>query len=314
MKVFDLKPELVSEMSLVFKSFDGKEYAPRNPEAMVLAVKGGEKQSFISKAVDAIKKAYFPNDADFPVTEAADGVDNDGDGPEDYNALCSALCNVSWDLQQAMGISDDGSRSIAIKVAVDSFIAQFTAFIGVEKAGARHSKADKEHIAALQDAHKKMGDHLAALAPADEDAADGGKDDATEPDAKKADEAEPTIEPVEPIAEEPVAKAEEIEMTQEELDAKIAAAVAEGVAKATQVNAEAIEAAKAQARAEADASNAVALKAAQVEAEAANALIRSASIQAAAPAGTSSAQPAGESRLAKVLKAQLAQNPESHAF
>jgi hypothetical protein len=177
-----LSDPVIQELSVVFGNLDGKEYAPRNEEARVLSVKGGER-GLVSKAVEALK-AYFASNNDlvdvrpYPVSEAEDNIDNDGDGPEDYNQICYALCGVYNDISQAWCINDDSARSAAIVKAIDSFLLGLDALRAgddSEKAGARHSASDKAHIAALKDAHAKMAEHLAALDPEADKAKEQGQ-------------------------------------------------------------------------------------------------------------------------------------------
>lgn len=180
-----LSDPAIQELSVVFGNFNGKEYAPRNEEARVLSVKADQKGK-LAQAFETLK-AYFASNNDlaavqpFPVTQADDDIDNDGDGPEDYNQIVSALCGVYNDISQACCIQDDGARSAAIVAAIQAFLTGLDALradADAEKAGARHSAADKAHLDALQAAHAKakaavdeMGEHLAALQPQDADKA-----------------------------------------------------------------------------------------------------------------------------------------------
>lgn len=164
----------IAELSVVFGAYKGKEFEPRNAEARVLSIKGGEK-SLVAKAVEALK-AYFASNNDlvtvqpYPVTSAEDNIDHDGDGPEDYNQIVFALCGVYNDISQAWCIQDDAARSAAIVNAIDSFLAGLDALRSsdTEKAGARHSKTDAAHISAIKDAHAKMAEHLDALQAAED--------------------------------------------------------------------------------------------------------------------------------------------------
>lgn len=171
----------IQELSLVFAQKDGSEWAPRNPSARVLGVKGGKKPGFMTRLSETMK-AYFsaPDTFQYPVsTDVQDDIDNDGDGAQDYNDIASALCRVSYDIQQASCIGDDNARSIAIKVAIDCFLDELKECLsgGSEKAGARHSKADLEHLNAMKEAHAKMGEHLDALTATSSNSGDGSSDD-----------------------------------------------------------------------------------------------------------------------------------------
>lgn len=166
----------IKELSLVFKtdSQTGVEFAPRNPLASVLAVKSGEAKPFTSRLVESLKAYFSPNYAGpYPVSVADDKIDNDGDGPEDYNAIVGAVCALSYDLQSCWCISDDGARSIAIVTAIDSFLEQLDSFRAgndlADKAGKRHSKEDAAHIKAIGDKLDEAKAHVAALLPVDGD-------------------------------------------------------------------------------------------------------------------------------------------------
>lgn len=183
----------IKELSLIVPEHKGKQFEPINQDAQVLMVKGAEKTAKGDEKKNAIVKAfetlkgYFMADyqpfepAPFPVSEAEDNIDNDGDGPEDYNAIVSAVCCLYCDLQAAMCISDDSGRSSAIVQCIDKFLAGLDALRSgddekaAQKAGARHSKADAAHIAAIAAAHAKMAEHIAALQPEQKDGEQAGK-------------------------------------------------------------------------------------------------------------------------------------------
>lgn len=167
----------INELSLVFANYKGKEWAPRNEEARVLAVKGDEKTSVIDKVRGALKGYFASNNdlptapAPFPVSEAEDNIDNDGDGPEDYNQIVCALCSLYCDLQGAFQISEDSARSAAIVAMIDSFLKGLDALRAgdddddddAEKAGARHSAQDIEQLRAIADAMTGLGTHIEAI-------------------------------------------------------------------------------------------------------------------------------------------------------
>lgn len=217
----------IDELTLVFKTdpTTGAEFAPRNPLAKILSVKGFFSQKaaglpaespFMERVSPAVK-AYFDPEwtpGEYPVTEAADDIDNDGDGPSDYNAILGAIAQVYMDTSACYWLSDDAARSIAIKTSIDTFLAEldkFRAGDDTEKAGARHSKADMEKLQKLGDHLKNATDVHASLMPqADkEDAAEDKGDGEGEDDAVKA-----TV--VKPLDESPLAvevKAEDVAKT-----------------------------------------------------------------------------------------------------
>ncbi len=163
----------IQELSLVFAVKDGVEFAPRNPNAKILAVKAkpADQADAIAAAKALLKKA-----GEWPVTEdVADGVDGDGDGADDYNELTTLLSRTFQDLQQAMYLDSDKARSNAVKTVLDEFKEKIeAAYAGKDadkKAGARHSAADKarldsmgDKIGAMAKAHAKMGKQLDGMA------------------------------------------------------------------------------------------------------------------------------------------------------
>ena len=233
----------IQELSIVLKDGPGGvEYAPRNPNARVLVVKGAAKPNFLERVLSVFKGGEWPVSSD-----VADDVDNDGDGADDYNELVSLLARTYSDLQSCMGIMDDDTRSAAMKVAIDGFKAQIDAIYAGEdddadKAGARHSAADKatidklgEHLQEAKNAVAAASDAHAALMPAD---TSGEEDDDTtkaaatgailtpEGVAVLAETIAATKASLEQHSAEPAAtetaKAGEIDMTQEQIDALIA--------------------------------------------------------------------------------------------
>ena len=159
----------VQELSLIFGSHKGEEWAPRNPGATVLGLKGAAvdenthaqlpSPSFLDRLVAAFKgrsdKGWLVKD------DTPDNVDGDGDGATDYEQLASLISGASYDLQSATCISDPDARSVAITTALDNFKKNIDdVYAGGDgtaawKAGARHSKADAGHIAAIGDATKR---------------------------------------------------------------------------------------------------------------------------------------------------------------
>lgn len=167
-------PQDIEEMDFEVITLAGKGSRPINPGATFIACKGEKetpmKGNIFVRALRAFK-GYFPQNFSYPVSvDVLDDIDNDGDGADDYNALFGAISAVGYDLQNACGMADEDARSEAIKTAIDKFLAELDAFrSGVaQKAGARHSKADQEHIDAMKEMHAKMGEHLSALSPDDE--------------------------------------------------------------------------------------------------------------------------------------------------
>jgi hypothetical protein len=162
----------IDELSLVFKTDPqtGAEFAPRNGMATVLSVKGAPAGAFLAKAVEAVKGYFAPGwtPGEYPVTTAADDIDNDGDGPSDYNQIFSAIAGVYNDISSCYWIQDDDARSIAIKTAIDGFLTELDQFRGGStKAGARHSKEDAAHIKAIGDKLDEAKAHVASLLPVD---------------------------------------------------------------------------------------------------------------------------------------------------
>lgn len=174
-KAGKLSDPTIHELSLVFAQKDGQAWGPRNEEARVLAVKGGKPdRGVVAKAIDSLK-AYFMGDDDqviggspYPVTEAADNIDGDGDGPEDYNQIVSAVCSLYYDLSGCYQISSDAARSSAIVACIDEFLAGLDKARApkgddASKSGARHSEADLERLRAVSAAAKGIGQHIEAM-------------------------------------------------------------------------------------------------------------------------------------------------------
>lgn len=203
----------IQELSLVFAQKDGVEWAPRNKHARVLAVKAGNDRregSFLGDVWDKItafrkKSASADAIAESASEQAANIIS--------YEVLCNLIGQLNYDLSMIFGTSDaftDEEKSVAVQRCLDGFLAATAKLMPVllgngapsfmnpdEKAGARHSKADSEKIAAvgdnlakLQKSHDKMGKAIAAaqdahqgLTPDAEDAKDGGSDEGSEKSA-----------------------------------------------------------------------------------------------------------------------------------
>ncbi len=200
----------INELSLIFGQHKGEAWSPVNADAQVLTVKGDAQKSFVSRFFDSLKaKGYIMAD------NTPDDIDHDGDGADDYEQIISLVSTLFYDLQSAMCISDEQARTIGIKTAIDNFLAALDEMRGdkdgeKEKAGRRHSEADKKHLAGIADATKAINDHLEALGtPADEDddldadgndedadkgapgEIDGVREDGLSPDEKAKDDKEP---------------------------------------------------------------------------------------------------------------------------
>ena len=317
----------IKELTLVFKTDPetGIEYAPRNAHARVLSVKGGEKKpSFIERVLNVLKGGEWPVSA-----EVADDVDNDGDGGDDYNELIWLLSSTYQDIQSCFGISDEMTRSMAMKVAIDGFKSKLDAIYAgdddSEKAGARHSAADKatidklgEHLQAAKDAMDKASEAHAALMPADGDSTGDEDDDASKAApvldgvAGASDVVDPDAQPEVPAIPGDTAEADkagEIDMTQEQLDALIASAAEKAAAAAVKATTDALQP-------QIDAANAAA-ETAKAAATAATEKAASLAVVARAPGAASSAQSPTEkalpngtthdpnSRLQNVIKAHM---------
>jgi hypothetical protein len=317
----------ITELSLVFAQKDGVEWAPRNGNAKVLAVKGAPKTSFIGKLTETLK-AYFTQGESYQWPVSADvTVDGEAGTAERYNALCSALCAVFNDLQQCWMINDDGARSVAIAMALETFEQEYEAFRSgdAEKAGARHSAADKERmdkirgsITAARAALDEAEASYAELVPAEEAKADltppaaAETVDASTVDEKNAAQPVAEAEVVAPDATpetdptEKAAEAEEHEMTKDEIEALVAEAAGAAAKAAVEATTAALQPQIDAAKAAADKANAEA-DAAKTAAAALGATAR----QPSAKAATAEAVAPGESRLQRAIKAALTENPES---
>ena len=115
----------ITHLSAIFGEFKGEQWEPVNGDAVFLMVKGGKKDgvtvtgrpSFIAKLQETWKAIFGPVGVD-----VADDIDNDGDGADDYNGICSLVSNLYYDISAAWGISDAEARSSAVKIAIDNFL------------------------------------------------------------------------------------------------------------------------------------------------------------------------------------------------
>jgi len=177
-----LSLKAMDELSMVYKHKDGQEWGPRNPEARVLAVKGGKaaeqqtgekpKPGWFEKAVTAIKalgkkpeevlKSWY---TDGPVVgDVPDNIDGDGDGASDYNTIVALVTSMGYDLSNACWIQDDDGRSAAVVAIIDNFLEELDKIRtgdSTGKAGKRHNAADQASIDAANDAHGKLTKALA---------------------------------------------------------------------------------------------------------------------------------------------------------
>lgn len=187
-----LKP-VIDHLSLVFKTgADGREWAPRNEEAIVLGLKAAPSGTVKSLAPSfseigeriATMKGWY---TDGPVV---DGEENATGKAAQYNSLVALIYQMYYDLQSGTWINDDEARSAAVTIVIDNFLEQLDELrdgAGTEagKAGARHSKSDKEHLEAIGAATKSINEHLTALGAGD--ATPTGDD--PEPDDEDAEKA-----------------------------------------------------------------------------------------------------------------------------
>lgn len=160
----------------------GREWAPRNAEAIVLGTKGapvGDSPKSVKAAIKKflIKKGWFlPSEFSYndgpgyPVSsDVPDDIDGDGDGASDYNDIVSLMGQAFSDLQTICCVSEEATRSAAIVQCVQRFLSaldEIRSGDDADKAGARHSAADKARIAAIADAHGKMAKAVNALTKA----------------------------------------------------------------------------------------------------------------------------------------------------
>jgi hypothetical protein len=168
-KAARLSDPTIHELSLVFAKKDGVEWGPRNPEsrATVKAAAVSEKDArkgFVGELIDKLKSWY----TDGPVVTDTGNSDEAG---EDYNAIVALITTMNYDLQSACWIGQDEGRSAAVVAIIDGFLKQLDELRAPEaddtgKAGARHSAADKASIAAIADAHAKLGKAIEAASKA----------------------------------------------------------------------------------------------------------------------------------------------------
>lgn len=165
----------IKELSLIFGEHKGEQWSPVNGEALVLTTKGipeGKQPGFLQKLLLKLKGMTYPTDG--PVSSpVTDGVDNDGDGQNDYNSIIALVGQMYYDLQNATWISLDSARNGAVCQIVDQFLNQLDDIRKPddEKAGKRHSKEDMAHLGTIAAHAAGIGDALKALGA---DAVDNG--------------------------------------------------------------------------------------------------------------------------------------------
>jgi len=208
-----LSDPIAKELSLIFKSFGGKEWAPRNPEARLLSVKGAtdesrREKSFLGDLWEKVTGLVSSKAA------SADDALRNAINYASYDVLGSLVYQLQWDLYAVFTLDDDvfspDQKKEAVQRVFDGFTAEIAKilplFLGeadlsalaskcAEKAGARHSQGDKTAIDAIEKAHKKMTKHLATVGDnlkklgAGTDSSDepaGSQDDAKKAEAVKA--------------------------------------------------------------------------------------------------------------------------------
>lgn len=171
----------IQELSLVFANYKGKEWAPRNEEALVLAVKGGEKKSsWFERAMLTLK--------------ALGGQSEECKLSQEDSDLCVLLAQTFKAMKKATKLDDADAKVASISAILEDFRESYP----VEKAGARHNEADRQSLQLLKDAHANMGDALRSLGFGEDELEPG--DEAQEP---ADDDANPEV------------KAEEVAIEQE---------------------------------------------------------------------------------------------------
>jgi len=180
-----LSDPIAHELSIIFGEHKGSRWAPVNPEAIVLGLKGkpvaDEGKTFVERL-----KSWFVGA---------------GDEPTNLDFVCSLFCQAYYDLQNAMCINEDDVRQTAVEGVLEKFTAEFGK-LNSEKAGKRHSAADQAKIDGIKDAHEKAGkaldkaaaalnaakDHVSGLYPSESDVQQRKDGDTTNTDdaAKKA--------------------------------------------------------------------------------------------------------------------------------
>lgn len=194
-KATQLSDPAVSEMTLVFREYDGKAWGPRNPESIVLGTKAGEitapqidesrkSKSFLGKLWDSVTGAI----KGAVVTPAGKGAAEDAiQGAlacASYDVLWSMTNQLQWDLYAIFATGDaftPEQKKAAATTVFDGFTAEMAKvlplFLGeydlatlagkcAEKAGARTSAADKAHLDAISEAHGKLGKAVVAATKA----------------------------------------------------------------------------------------------------------------------------------------------------
>jgi hypothetical protein len=175
----------IDELSLVFKTdpATGAEFAPRNPNATMLAVKAGtghRDPAFLDRFAKAVKGWFIGNDV-----EVEDNIDGDGDGAQDYEAIAWLIVNTYQDLAAGFNVMGESGRAALVVATIDTFLANLDDIRGggeggVAKAGARHSAADKEHIDAIGTAAAAIKEHVDALTTSGADTSSTTEEDGEE--------------------------------------------------------------------------------------------------------------------------------------
>jgi hypothetical protein len=177
----------INELSLVFGKKDGLTYRPINPEAKVLAIKSGQITGSLlgGDLADKVKAAIAAKKAPADAVEKgaySDLIEFEG---SKYDAVSQLLAVVYSDLSNIFWLFDDDTRKSATETIIDNFLSALDEVRSTgepsdtsDKAGARHSKKDREHIDAIQKSHAEMAEHIGALTSSEDDPDDDDDDDA----------------------------------------------------------------------------------------------------------------------------------------
>jgi hypothetical protein len=173
----------INELSLVFGKKDGLTYRPINPEAKVLAIKSGQITGSLlgGDLADKVKAAIAAKKTPADAVEKgaySDLIEFEG---SKYDAVSQLLAVVYSDLSNIFWLFDDDTRKSATETIIDNFLSALDEVRSTGepgdpsgKAGARHSKKDREHIDAIQKSHAEMAEHIGALTSSEDDD-DAGK-------------------------------------------------------------------------------------------------------------------------------------------
>ena len=197
---------LIDEMTIVTKiGPDGKPWAPRNPGALVLGIKGGPVKTAGGKTVKVADgaPAFVPVTLKAGIDDAThvlylskgwlipddilveDKIDGDGDGGEDYSQIAGLIMSTNYDLSSASGISNDTARVAAVVATIDACLANLDDIRSggegrVVKAGRKHSADTMTKLEAMRKKHGEMGaqiDDLMGEPKADDKAKKAGEVD-----------------------------------------------------------------------------------------------------------------------------------------